>query len=1080
LEKIKIDRHRVDLARLGPDTVEEPAISGGYIFKKDKDSPGDRNFSTRGGAGFGAQRLKFHDPKPDEITPAQQQWLRNHLIAFEEALYAPDWLSRTGERRYTHYIDVASFVDNHWIVEFSKQIDGYRLSNYFSKDRGGPIRMEPIWDWNLSFGNANYLQGERPEGWYWPLINANQHIWLRRLIAGTPAPDGQQGDPDFNQAIADRWSVLRTNILAASNVLARIDELAALLAEAVPREFARWPRLDTYVWPNPPLYIQPSWERIIANKKEWIRQRFDWIDRQFLQAPTLNRQGGPVPAGFKLRLEAPSGLIWYRLDGRDPRAPGGGVTPGTMLYRRPFPLTNNVRLVARVRSGTSWSGPTAATFVTHPPRLRVAEIMFHPAPRSPGSSWTDEDFEFIELLNAGPEPLRLDGWQITGGVRFTFAPEAGRWLAPGERVVVAAQPSAFRERYGEAVAVVGPWEGRLANEGETIRLVGPMLEEAQTVRYHPEGFPAADGPGFSLLPAEDDPARWPAEADRPSDWRAGWVWLGTPGAPDPPPPALPPVVVNEVLANPLPPARAAIELHNPADTPADVSGWFLSDDPHMPKYRLPEGSVIPPGGFLVVTADQFHPGTGQPWEFGLDDRGDDAFLFSADADGRLTGRVHGLRFGASPPGLTYGRWLDAAGRESSIPLDHPTLGGPNATPRIGPVVMSEIMYHPPEVFANGRFWDAPENEYLELLNVSDQAVLLHDPAQPDAAWALRGGIAFTFPPGTRLDPGERLLVVGFDPAADPDQSASFRTLYDVPESTRLLGPWTGKLDNRGEAIELVRPEALDPAETPPSHAPVVIDRVAYEDRAPWPAGADGAGAALQRQPENAFGDSPASWFAATPTPGRPALSGPLPRILQGPSDAVVAAGRPHTLEVRTQGDPPLRYQWRRNDENLPGATEPRLTVTGAPADSGRYTVVVANAFGAVESDPATVRVVPVELDTDADGITDLYELTYGLNPVDSYDDGNDPDADGLDNLAEFIAGTNPQDASSRLHFERIELGIRVALHFRGAYNRAYRVDFRPALTTGAWQPLFTVPVADPADLRLRPLVVTDPVPIPPP
>ncbi len=161
LEKIKVDASRVDIARLTPQQNAEPEITGGYIVKKDKDSPGDRGFSTSGGAGFSGQALKYHEPKPREITPAQQNWIRNYLNQFEKAMYAANWLSATGTNHYSHYIDVDSFVDNHWIVEFAKQIDGYRLSNYMSKDRGGKLRMDPIWDWNLSFGNADYLEGWR-------------------------------------------------------------------------------------------------------------------------------------------------------------------------------------------------------------------------------------------------------------------------------------------------------------------------------------------------------------------------------------------------------------------------------------------------------------------------------------------------------------------------------------------------------------------------------------------------------------------------------------------------------------------------------------------------------------------------------------------------------------------------------------------------------------------------------------------------------------------------------------------------------------------------------------------------------
>ncbi|HIG29926.1 MAG TPA: hypothetical protein EYQ50_19865 [Verrucomicrobiales bacterium] len=147
LEKIKIDNNRVDLNRLSTSHSQEPEISGGYIIKKDKNSPGDRSFSTRGGSGFSGQSLKYHEPKPREITPVQQAWIQNYMNQFEQSLYSNNWLDASGADHYSHYIDVDSFVDYHWIVEFAKQIDGYRLSNYMSKDRNGKLKMAPIWDW---------------------------------------------------------------------------------------------------------------------------------------------------------------------------------------------------------------------------------------------------------------------------------------------------------------------------------------------------------------------------------------------------------------------------------------------------------------------------------------------------------------------------------------------------------------------------------------------------------------------------------------------------------------------------------------------------------------------------------------------------------------------------------------------------------------------------------------------------------------------------------------------------------------------------------------------------------------------
>ncbi len=118
-----------------------------------------------------------------------------------------------------------------------------------------------------------------PDGWYYTQLDDNAHIWLRRLMCGTTSSSGTTGDPDFNQKIADRWTVLRTNILASSNLLARIDELAASLNEAQVRDFQKWPRLGTYVWPNPPMYRNPHHVRRHHRRPEELGRRPLQLDR---------------------------------------------------------------------------------------------------------------------------------------------------------------------------------------------------------------------------------------------------------------------------------------------------------------------------------------------------------------------------------------------------------------------------------------------------------------------------------------------------------------------------------------------------------------------------------------------------------------------------------------------------------------------------------------------------------------------------------------------------------------------------------------------------------------------------------
>jgi len=307
-----------------------------------------------------------------------------------------------------------------------KQIDGYRLSNYMQKDRYGKVKMEPIWDWNLSFGNADYLDGFNTSGWYWSLLGDNEHIWLRRLMCGTTSAGGTTGDPDFNQKIADRWSVLRTNVFAASNVLARVDEMAAYLNEAATRDFQKWPRLGSYVWPNPSIYVTPrTYAGIITSMKNWIQGRYNWIDNQFLKPPAFNLGSARIPAGFGLTMSAPTGTIYYTLDGSDPRLPGGSVSLKAQVYRGTLSLTANAQVVARALNGSRWSGPTAASYFVATPSLIVTEIMYHPSAPPPGSPFAASDFEFVEFRNTGLSDLNLQGFQLKGWGRGVLSTEGG-------------------------------------------------------------------------------------------------------------------------------------------------------------------------------------------------------------------------------------------------------------------------------------------------------------------------------------------------------------------------------------------------------------------------------------------------------------------------------------------------------------------------------------------------------------------------------------------------------------------------------------------------------------------------------
>jgi hypothetical protein len=154
------------------------------------------------------------------------------------------------------------------LIEAGKNVDGFRYSAFLSKDRGGKLKPEPPWDWNRSFGNANYYGGWQTHGWYWPHLRPNEISWFHRL----------QEDPDFVRRLTARWFELRQSVFDPTRIKARIDELAAQLEEAQQRNFKRWPLLGQQITCN--YYVGESFQDEVRWLKDWIERRIAWIDHE--------------------------------------------------------------------------------------------------------------------------------------------------------------------------------------------------------------------------------------------------------------------------------------------------------------------------------------------------------------------------------------------------------------------------------------------------------------------------------------------------------------------------------------------------------------------------------------------------------------------------------------------------------------------------------------------------------------------------------------------------------------------------------------------------------------------------------
>jgi hypothetical protein len=425
------------------------------------------------------------------------------------------------------------------------------------------------------------------------------------------------------------------------------------------------------------------------------------------------------------------------------------------------------------------------------------------------------------------------------------------------------------------------------------------------------------------------------------------------------------IVVNELLSHTDPPLEDAVEFYNSTDADINIGGWYLSNNrSDLKRYRVPDGTTIPARGYLVIYENQFNgPNAATPFTFNSA-HGDQVYLAQAVND-KLTGFVVQEIFEAAENGVSFGRV------ETSVPGDYKFVamssrtfgkdnpatleefrtgtGKANSAPRVGPVVINEVMYNP--VSPDG-VTDNTVDEYIELLNITGASVPLFDPLNTTNSWILQGGVSYTFPTGSFLPGGAAALVVSFDPATNGTQLAEFRTKFSVPENVTIYGPYSGKLGNGGDQVELYKPDPPQGPQHPDAgFVPYIrVDKVNYTDVAPWPAGADGTGKSLQRKDANAFGNDPVNWLAADPTAGKPNGGGNTtpPRITQfthapGVNSAAViqfstVAGQSYTVQARDDLQPATGWQ----PVASTNATSSAVTIqdTGAVGKTQRFYRVV--------------------------------------------------------------------------------------------------------------------------------------------
>ncbi|MDB9787759.1 CotH kinase family protein [Flavobacteriaceae bacterium] len=183
--------------------------------------------------------------------------IKNHINDFETALFSNNF--KDPDSGYRSFIDIPSFVDWFIVNEISKNQDARSYSSiYFNYIPGEKIKMGPVWDFDLAFGNVDYSNAENPDG-FW----IKENLWYKRMFE----------DPFFSDLIKSRFSYYDGNL---SSILSKIDGFEDYISKSQKKNFEIWDILSKDVWPIPVKY--DTHHEYVEYLKTWIDNRMSWLE----------------------------------------------------------------------------------------------------------------------------------------------------------------------------------------------------------------------------------------------------------------------------------------------------------------------------------------------------------------------------------------------------------------------------------------------------------------------------------------------------------------------------------------------------------------------------------------------------------------------------------------------------------------------------------------------------------------------------------------------------------------------------------------------------------------------------------
>ncbi len=246
-ETIKIGKNRVDI----PENDDSYLVEIDGKYKKNEQVV----FSDIITTSLGKNSFRIHEPKNASENVLLK--IEDHIKSLETFIKK---IEPNSDNKVEQWINIDDYLKFYWVQEFSKNPDAaFSTSVYFVWEKNKPIRMGPVWDFDISFGGHNDTTYIHPEEWYLRDVQWNAYLFK---------------DSVLKQARLDFWNKNKNEF---NQVINEADSVYTLLKPAAKNNFKKWDILQSQelIYHH---YAYSSYKEAVTDLKNWMKKRIQWIE----------------------------------------------------------------------------------------------------------------------------------------------------------------------------------------------------------------------------------------------------------------------------------------------------------------------------------------------------------------------------------------------------------------------------------------------------------------------------------------------------------------------------------------------------------------------------------------------------------------------------------------------------------------------------------------------------------------------------------------------------------------------------------------------------------------------------------